>query len=130
MRIEKVSAQPFLILPFSFLTYLFLQEPCGVTHTLCHDFFRSAAGNDGATFLSALRTEVYHVVGTLNHVKIVLNNQYGMPTRNEGIEGTQQALDVVKVESCSGFVKDEHDRAVALLAQIIGELDTLVLSSR
>ena len=130
MRIENGGAQPFLILPFSFLTYLFLQEPCGVTHSLCHDFFRSAASNDGATFVSALRTEVYHVVGTLNHVKIVLNDQYGMPTRNEGIEGAKQALDIVEVESRGGFVKDEQSGFRALQSKIIGQLHTLVFTSR
>ena len=70
------------------------------------------------------------MVGTLDHLEIVLDDDYGVTTRDEGIERLKEFLDVVEMKTCGWFVEDEHRGHYLLLTNEIGELYALVFSTR
>ena len=53
-----------------------------------------------------------------------------MAPLNQRLEAFQEALDVVMVEARRGLVEDEHRGLALLQAQIVGQLDALVLAAR
>ena len=69
------------------------------------------------------------MVGTLYDIQIVLNDDDGVPARDEGIERLKEFLDVVEMKTGGGFVEDEHGGNYLLLTNEIGEFDALVFSS-
>ena len=72
----------------------------------CHLFRRSNA-DDITALVSAVRSKINDVVGTLNHLQIMFNNDNAVATFNKGIEGIEQSSYVVEVQACSWLVEDE-----------------------
>lgn len=77
-----------------------------------------------------LRTEVDDIVGTLDDIQIVLYHYQRMAPFYQGIEGMEQALDVVEVKTRGRLVEDEERRLLFLLTYEEGELYTLILTTR
>ncbi len=70
------------------------------------------------------------MVGTLDDFHVVLDDENGMAALDEGVEGLQQALDVMKMEAGGGLVEDEERGFLLLLSDEIGQLDALVFTTR
>ncbi len=70
------------------------------------------------------------MVGTLDYIKIMLYNQYGMSLRYKSIEAVHQFVYIIQMQSGSRFVEYKHCRLRLLLREIVGKFNTLVLSSR
>ena len=70
------------------------------------------------------------MVGTLDDIHVVLDDENGVTTLYEGIEGLKQSVDVVEVQSRGGFVEDEEGRLLTFLTDEVGQLDALVLTTR
>ena len=69
------------------------------------------------------------MVGTLDDIKVVLDDDNGVPPLNQGVEGGEQFLDVVEMESRSGLIKDEHGGDRFFLTEVVGQFDALVLAA-
>ena len=69
------------------------------------------------------------MVGTLDHVHVVLDDDERMSAHDECIECIQQAAYVVEVKPCGGLVEDEHRGLVLLHAQVVGQFHALVLAA-
>ena len=54
------------------------------------------------------------MVGCSDDVGVVLDDDDGVASVEEGAEGGEEFLDVVEVEAGGGFVEDEEDRLVGL----------------
>lgn len=60
----------------------------------------------------------------------MLNHYQRMTPFYQGIEGMEQALDVVEVKTRGRLVEDEERRLLFLLTYEEGELYTLILTTR
>ena len=74
---------------------------------LCHGF-----GGTNHNHLPArgpaFRSQIDHPVGRFNHVHVVLDKQYRIACRHQGLKGGQEFSDVVKMKTGGGLVKDEE----------------------
>ena len=94
------------------------------------NFFRCACGNDFSSMCACGGAEVDEVVGTLDDVKVVLNDEEGMTTINETLEDDEEAFDVGEMKAGGGFVENEEGRVVTLLcAEELAEFETLGLAT-
>ena len=109
---------------------LLLEEAGGVGSLALDDFLWCAGADDVTTFLATFRTNVDDVVGTLDDIHVVLNDENRVTTLNEGVEGMQQTLNVVEMKSCGWLVEDEKCFILFLQRDVIGKLDTLILTAR
>ena len=80
---EKLKVILFLLQQF------FAEELTGIGGSALCDFGRGAGGNQVATTVTAFGTEVYHMVSTLHHIEIVLDDDNGVTATDERIEGFQ-----------------------------------------
>ena len=70
------------------------------------------------------------MVGTLDDIEVVLDDDNGVPPADKGIEGFQEFLDVVEMKPGSRFVEHENSRLAFFDAEEISQLYTLVFASR
>ena len=59
----------------------------------------------------------------------MLDDDDRVATRDEGVEGVEQRLDVVEVQAGGGLVEDEEGARALLAAEIVGQLYALVLAA-
>ena len=103
--LEKLFPSPLLGL---LRLQLFAEETrCVAFLAFCH-FLRSTTGKKASTCIAAFGTEVDDMVGTLDDLEVVLNDDNCMTTTDESVEGCKQLLDVVEVKAGRGFVEDEN----------------------
>jgi hypothetical protein len=69
------------------------------------------------------------MVGTLDDLHVVFDDQDGVSPADQGIKGVQEFLDVVEVEAGGRFVEDEEGGFCFLLSDEISQFDTLVLTT-
>ena len=69
------------------------------------------------------------MVGTLDDLQVMLYDEDGMSPFDEGIEGLEQPLDIMEVETRRRLVEDEEGGFLFLLSDEIGEFHTLVLTA-
>src|SRR5690606_38105958 len=67
------------------------------------DGFRRAGSDDLSTAIAARGAEVDDPVGGLDHVEVVLNDDYGVASIAQAMQHAQQLLYVVEVHSGSGL---------------------------
>ena len=70
------------------------------------------------------------MVGHLDNLHVVLNDEYGVPTGYECIEGMQQSADIVEVQSRCRLVEDEECGLLLLLTYEVSQFYALVLTTR
>ena len=88
-----------------------------------------AAADELSSGGSAFGSEVDIIIGHLDDIKIVFNDEYGMTALDEGIEAGEETTDVVKVETSSRLIKNEERRHLFFRTNIICKLHTLVLAA-
>ncbi len=93
--------------------------PCNAFFTLCN-FFWGSETHQGSTFVATFRAEVDDMVGTFHHIKIMLDDQYRMPTEDECIECGKQSFDVMEMQACGRLVENEKGRGLPFLTDEIG----------
>ena len=101
---------------------------CDTLFALCH-FLWCPCYHERTSFVTTVRSKVYHVVSAFYDFHIVLNHEDGMTSFYQSIEGTQQFMDVVEMKTCCGLIKDEEGWLLLLSSDEIGQFDTLVLST-
>ena len=70
------------------------------------------------------------MVGTFDDFQVMLNDEHRVSPRNERVEGCEQLLDIVEMQTGSRFVEDEKGRDRLFLTQVVSQFHALVLSSR
>ena len=68
------------------------------------DFFRGSFCNDGTATAAPFRTHVNHPVGTLDDVKIVLDNDHRIALINQALQDKQKLSNIFGVQTRSWFV--------------------------
>ena len=99
---------------------LLLEELPRVAGSVCSHLLGCTRGNDSSAPFAPFRTQVDDVVGTLDDIEVVLDDDNAMTALQQGLKGLQQLLDVVEMESGGGLVKDEEGGVGLLLAQVVG----------
>jgi hypothetical protein len=89
------------------------------------DFLRGARGDDKTAGVARFRAEVDHVVGALDDVEVVLDDDEGIPLRDEALENFYQQRDVVEMEAGGRLVKNEEAVLGALVGEMADELEAL-----
>ena len=97
----------------------------GLSHLL-----RGSTGDDLSSTPSTLGSHVNNVVGTLDDVQIVLNDDNGVAFLDKTVQHTEQHLNVLEVQTCRRLVKNIDGLARVLLGQFTRQLHTLALTTR
>src|SRR5215204_4546779 len=101
----------------------------GVGLADARDLFGGAAGDDAAAADAALGAEVYDVVGGLDHVEVVLDDDDRVAEGGEALEHVEQLVHVGEVEAGRRLVEDVDGAPRGALRQLAGELDALRLAA-
>src|ERR1022692_2503204 len=84
------------------------------------DLFGGSGGYDLAAGVAAFGAEVDDVVGGLDDVEIVLDDEEGAAAFDEFAEGGEEFLHVVEVESGGGLVEDVEGAAAGAAGGLAG----------
>src|SRR2546421_6265795 len=106
------------------------EEAPGVGGGRAHDLFGGAGGDDVTAEVAAFGAEVNDVVGGLDYVEVVLDDEERAARLDERAEGREQFVDVVEVEARCRLVEDVERARAGALREIRGELDALCLAAR
>jgi len=93
------------------------------------NFLRCAGNNEVSPFVAAVRPQINDMVGALDDIHIMFNDNYRVASLYEGIQGSHKALDVMEMQSRGRFVKDEQGGFLSLLTDEIGQFDALVFTT-
>ena len=119
--------------PFSIIHYplskLFFQKLPRIACSASGYFFRGTYRYDISAFVSAFRSEVDYIIGTFDNVHIMFDDDNAVSPSDECVEGIQQLVDVVEVQSGGWFVKNTQGRVGFLLTQVECQLHTLVFTT-
>ena len=108
-----------------------LQEPACVRRLARGDCLRACRSPRLRRRRAALGTEVDHVIGRLDDVEVVLDQEHRVAGVDEAVQRREQALDVGQVQPGRRLVEDV-ERVLRSLqrAQLRGDLDPLRLAAR
>ena len=97
---------------------------------ICSHFFWCSLGNNGASLISAFRTDVDDIVRGLNYIQIVLDDDDCVAVGRQPAQNLRQFMHICKMKSCRRFIQDVYSLSRASLAQLCCQLDPLRLPSR
>src|SRR5256885_4405922 len=107
-----------------------LEVLAGVRPAVAHDLFRSAGGDDFAALIPAFRAEVDDVIGGLEYVEVVLDDDHGVAGVDQAMQDVQQPLDIGEVQAGGRLIEDIEGLPRITPAEFFGELDPLGLATR
>ena len=73
--------------------YLFEKLSC-VAFLYLGDLFGRALGDNRSAAVAALGTHIYYIIGDLDYVEVVLDDDYGVAAACETLQNFQQLIDV------------------------------------
>ena len=91
--------------------------------------FGSSGGYYATSGITAVRAEVYDVVGATDNVEIVLHYDGRVPQCYQTLECAQKQTYVVEMKTRGGLVEDKDTGSGGSERKIIGEFHALVLAS-
>ena len=91
---------------------------------------RRTLGDDDAAGTAALGAEVDDVVGALDEVEVVFDDDDGVACIHQLLQHLDEAVDISHVEAGSRLVENIHGLTRAAAGQLVGQLDTLRLAAR
>ena len=86
--------------------------------------------DDESSTPPSFESHIDNVVGTLDHVHVVLDDNHRVALIDKTIEHTEQHLYVLEVQACCGFVKDIDSLAGVLLGEFSSQLHALAFPTR
>ncbi len=90
------------------------------------NLFGGASSDDLSAVDSCCGAEIDEVIGALDDVEVVFNDEEGVSAVDEALEDDEQAFDVSEVEPRGRFVEDEESTLVVLLsAEELAEFEAL-----
>ena len=90
---------------------------------------RGTLGHDLATGTAALGAKVDDMVGTLDEIQIMLDDDDRIAHVHQLLQHLDQAVHVCNVQACGGFVQNIHRFAGAAAGKLVGQLDALRLAA-
>ena len=96
---------------------------------LCH-LLGCSLRHDESAGASALGAEIDDVVGALDEVEVVFDDDDGIARIHQLLQHLDEAVDIRDVEARSRLVEDIHGLAGAAAGQLIGQLDALGFAAR
>src|SRR5512141_67366 len=90
---------------------------------------RGALGDDPSAAVAPFGAEIDHVVGALDHVEVVLDDDDRVPLGHELLEGPQEDGDVVGMKADRRLVEEIEDLPALFVDEVVGELDALELAA-
>src|SRR5580698_6735908 len=94
------------------------------------DFFRGALRDDLPAAIATLGPEIDYIVGSLDHVEVMLDHDNRVATVGEPAEYREQLLDVVEMQTGRGLVQDVERAARGAAREFLGQLDALGFAAR
>ena len=97
----------------------------------CHfsDFFGCACSHDQTAFRASLWSNINDPIRALDDFQVVLDDDDAFSLFDEAVEDIDQQRDIIKVEACCGFVKNEHRLLIRFAGEVMNELEALGLTS-
>src|SRR4051794_29380149 len=89
------------------------------------DLFGCACGDESSAVRAAFWSEVYDVVGALDDIQIVLDNDDCVAKADEALKHVQEFVNVREVKTCGRLIENVDGSARGALRQFFGELDAL-----
>src|SRR5690606_36004952 len=116
----------------SFLSHfkLGLQKLSGVALCVAGHFLGRTHRNDSTSASPAFRTEINNVVGCLDDVHIVLNNQNGITLIHQFLKHVKQMGYILKVKTRGRLVKDVKGLSGIAFRKLSRQFYTLCLAPR
>ena len=113
------------------------QEPARVRGVAAAHLLRRARRHQMPAGVAALRSQVDEVVGALDDLHVVLDDQQRVPLRQQPLESPQERGDIVEVQAGGGLVEDQQplaaprsgSRTGLVLAHVEGQLEPLRLAA-
>src|SRR5699024_2374736 len=90
---------------------------------------RRAGGDDPPAAGAPVGTEVDDVVGRLDDVQVVLDDDHRVPLVDQPVQHLEQLADVLEVQARGRLVQHVDGASVGALVQLGGELDALRLAA-
>ena len=72
----------------------------------CRDLFRHTRGHDPAAVITTAGAEVDDVIGALDHVQVVFDDDERMIPLHQHLKTIQQHADVLKMQASRRLIKD------------------------
>ena len=94
------------------------------------NLLRSAHCDDLATLRTTFWPQVYQPVGSLDHIKVVLDHHHGIAVVPQAVQYVQQLLDIREVQASGRLIEDIQGFAGITLGQLARQLDPLRLATR
>ena len=94
-----------------------------------YNLFRRSLRDDSPAAHAALGSEVDHIVRSLNHVEIVLDNDNRIAAVHEALQNDEQLVDIRRMQSRRRLVENVKCLTRAALGQLRRELDALCLAA-
>ena len=105
------------------------QQFAGVRFGFGRAILGAAGEHQSAAAGPALGAQVDHPVGALDHVRVVLDHQYGVAAVDQPVQDRQQVPHVGEVQAGGGLVQDVERAPGGRPGQFAGELDALGLAA-
>lgn len=107
-----------------------LQKPARITlRTACH-FGRRTRSDDPSALLAPFGPDVDQMVGDLDDVEIVLDDDHRIAPIDKFGQYVEQLADILEMESRRGFVQNIKRAARIALGEFARQLDALALAAR
>ena len=91
---------------------------------------RGTFGYDLAAGTAALRAKIDDMVGTLDEIQIMLDDDDRIAHVHQLLQHLDQAVHVCNVQACGGFVQNIHRFAGAAAGKLVGQLYALCLTGK
>src|SRR3989338_5413771 len=101
------------------------QEAAGVRALGARDFFRRTGGDALAAPVAALGTEIDEMIGGLDDVQIVLDDEHGVALVHELLQNTEETVDVGEVKPGGRFIQDVKSAPCRTLGKLSGKFHAL-----
>ena len=101
---------------------------CDVLHA--GNFLRSSRDHHFPTRVPALRLQINHVIGSLDYIQVMFDQQHRVARVHQAVQRLQQALDVRQVQPRGRLIENVEGMPGALeLAELRRDLDALRFAS-
>ncbi len=90
--------------------------------------FGRAFDDDLPSPITAIWAQIEDMVGTLDHIEVVLDDHHRVSLFDELLKGLQEDRHIVGMESNRGFVEKVQDILVFLMDEVVRQFDPLELT--
>ena len=90
---------------------------------------RTTLVQNSSSPFSSFRPHINNMIGNLDHIKVVLYHQNGIPPVHQFVQNCEQKIDILKMQSGGRLIQDIKSPAGILLGKFSSQLDTLCFAT-